>query len=58
LLFASLSFQNDEILPLDAVVPGKGGFYRVLENAFPMTIARYEPLGGPVPEIPGCSAPY
>jgi hypothetical protein len=42
LFFASLSFQNDEILALDAVVQGKAAGCPVLENAFPMTNARYQ----------------
>jgi hypothetical protein len=41
LFFASLSFQNDEILALDPVVQGKAAGYPVLENASPMTNARY-----------------
>jgi len=41
LFFASLSFQNGEILAFDPVVQGKAAGYAALENAFPMTNARY-----------------
>jgi hypothetical protein len=36
-----LSFQNDEILVLDAVDQGTAAGYPVPENAFPMANARY-----------------